>query len=86
MPKAMSYTKLVLPASEKANATKSYMSDMGIASYTTFAEDEGYNVFSLEVGELSTKYGMIPDEYSSVNSYPFVIFNANGECVRCFGA
>ena len=75
------YTKLVLPASESANSSKAYMSDMGIASYTGVTESGAYNVFSLEVGELSTKYGMIPEEYASVSSYPFVIFDANGECV-----
>jgi len=75
------YTKLVLPASENAKASNAYMSDMGIASYTKLEESGSYNVFTLEVGELSTKYGMIPEEYASVSAYPFVIFNADGECV-----
>ena len=75
------YTKLVLPASLHSDSSKAYMSDMGIASYTAMETDGLKNVFSLEIGELSTKYGMIPEEYASVTLYPFVIFDANGECV-----
>ncbi len=81
-----SYTKLILPASQMADASGTYMSDMGIASFSEFVEDGLYNVFSLEVGELSTKYGMIPEKYASVSNYPFVVFDASSECVGAYSS
>ena len=79
--KSDDYTKLYLPASETADPSNAYMSDMGIAGFTAKSSNGGYNVFSLEVGELSTKYGMIPEEYASIELYQFVIFDADGVCV-----
>lgn len=76
-----SYTTFRLPLSEAADDSAVYTAEKGIANLKLSNEANSFGYYSLEAGELSTKYGIIPDSCASVTDHPFVIFDAKGSFV-----
>lgn len=49
-----------------------------IATYKLSATENNIATYTVQESALSTKYGLIPEEYKSVENYPFVMFDENG--------
>ena len=74
------YTTLTMPSGSSA-PTKAYGSDLGNAGVMKFGKisaDAINEVYTLV--NLKTPYGTISDKYASPLDYPFVYFDANGNC------
>ncbi|MBR2650457.1 MAG: Ig-like domain-containing protein, partial [Clostridia bacterium] len=64
----------------------SVMTDNGIASFEA-AGSEGYvTSYAPKTSELSTKYGLIPEAYASVEDWPFVLFDEKGNFLGAYNA
>ncbi len=74
------YTTLVMPKSNTFAVSGSYLNDKGFASYVAYSESDNMVTHVLENTASSTKYGIITDTYSDVNSYPFILF-MNGNLI-----
>jgi len=79
------YTPLYVSESMFTEFTTPLLSDKGYVIYTR-GEDVGGNVvlYTLEVGEECTPYGIIPEEYMNSEKYPFVLFDGNGNFEGAF--
>ena len=67
-----SYTKLVLPL-DVSFSKESYTTDKGEAEFLVLNRDSESVTYTL--GVLNMKgYGVIPDDYSSLEDYPFAVF------------
>jgi hypothetical protein len=56
------------------NVDGSFRVTDGYAAFVKGESVDGYTTHTLEVEENSTKYGIIPDEYSNEQTYPIVLF------------
>lgn len=52
--------------------------ESSIATYKLSATENNIATYTVQASALSTKYGLIPEEYASVDNYPFVMFDENG--------
>ncbi|MBE7020220.1 MAG: hypothetical protein E7411_02145 [Ruminococcaceae bacterium] len=72
------YMTLLMSASALPN-NQAFMLDTGVASSYVLSEvSDNVSTYELVAGELSTRYGVIPEEYASVDDYPFVWFDEAG--------
>lgn len=71
------YMTLSLPSSVKAPSVP-VLAGGEASSFTALSADKLISVYAPRSGELSTKYGIIPEEYSNAESYPFIMFDENG--------
>jgi len=79
------YVKYVVPEGKTVGAD-TYLSGGVKLHFVKGATTDGYTVYELEEApltsdEFTTPYGVIPEKYSSVTSYPFVIFDGNKNCI-----
>ena len=77
-------TTLLLPTAYTADASVGYNTEEGIANYFASESAGAFTVNTLEIGPLSTRYGIIPEEYASADTYPTVIFDKNGNFVKAY--
>ena len=68
------YTSLVMPASYTYPLEGTYLSENGYVSYAAVSEESNLVTYEFAVSENSTKYGVIPDEYTDGTKYPFLLF------------
>ncbi len=68
------YTSLIMPASHKYPLEGTYLSENGYVSYAAVSEESNLVTYEFAVSENSTKYGVIPDEYTDGTKYPFLLF------------
>jgi hypothetical protein len=52
-----------------------------VASLVKTSEANNITSYELTRTALSTKYGIISEKYADADKYPFVIFDANGNCL-----
>ena len=79
------YTALIAPESASIPSIAVMRSD-GIATYTAKSVTDHAVTYTAEKSELSTKYGIIPEEYASVEDYPFVLFDEKGNFKSAYNA
>jgi len=68
------YTTLKMPLSITTSVLGSYLISDGYASFEKQEVNGNIVTYTLEKADDSTRYGIIPDEYSDVNAYPLVLF------------
>ncbi|MBQ3017299.1 MAG: Ig-like domain-containing protein [Clostridia bacterium] len=78
------YTSLIMPTPYTADASVGYLSADGVVNYSAESNDGYFTTNTLKLGELSTKYGVIPEEYASAEDYPTVIFDKDGNFVKAY--
>ncbi|MBE6635453.1 MAG: hypothetical protein E7617_04560 [Ruminococcaceae bacterium] len=77
-------TSLILPNAYAADTSVGYYTEMGTANYVPSTVGAEFTEYELNIGELSTKYGMIPEEYASVDDYPAIIFDGEGNFIKAY--
>jgi hypothetical protein len=71
------YATLVLNCAESPWNTAYAMSD-GNGIFSSREDKNGFAYYYLTESELATSYGMIPEEYASVEEYPWIVFDTDG--------
>jgi len=66
-------TKIIVPESVEINVSDSYMSEKGYSYLVAQGSENGYVTYGFESAKYSTKYGVIPEEYTP-EEYPFAVF------------
>jgi len=72
------YTVLKMPSSAKISSAAYILDGTSASSFNAVSEENYITNYELSSGILSTRYGVIPDEYESVDDYPFVWFDEAG--------
>ena len=66
-------------------ATGAYATDDGSMKDFTYVSTEGtLDIYKLSKSDLITPYGTIPADYADVQTYPFVIFDGNGNFLKAY--
>ena len=74
------YTTLTLSGSEKPLDGTSYLRADGYAVFSApTATGDGGLTYTLVKNDLSTRYGIVPEQYADEQAYPYVIFDEEGE-------
>ena len=55
-----------------------------IASFKRESAEANVATYTVQGSPLSTKYGIIPEEYASVENYPFVLFDEKGNFIGAY--
>ncbi len=76
-----SYTKLLITSPYFVPGGAYTTDNQGVLSFVNEAATDGVTSFSLGESELATPYGEIAELYSSKESYPFVLFDADNKCI-----
>ncbi len=77
------YTTLVVPESVIVPDI-AVMRDDGIGIYAVSSANAYVATYAAEKSALSTKYGLIPEQYASTENYPFVLFDENGNFIGAY--
>ena len=77
-------TKLIMPTYITWELSETLRTADGYASYASGEAQDGYVTHTLVIPENSTKYGLIPEEYSDEDTYPFVVFDGKGNFKKGF--
>ena len=62
------------------------ITDSAIAAYKPFSTENKITTYTIQASSLATKYGLIPSAYESVENYPFVFFDENGNFKGAYSA
>ena len=78
-----SYPTMTLPASYTLSTTLGGVDKDGTSvSFGNGVTEGDYTVYTMVGNPLITKYGTIPDSAADVDSYPFILFDANKQFVN----
>ena len=79
------YTTLYAPISMFAEFNSPLHADGGYVMFTaTDRVKNGIRAYTLEAGANCTIYGIIPDDYTDTEKYPFVLFDENGSFIGAY--
>ena len=74
------YTSLVMPACEHM-FEQVCLTDGGYFVFAEPVDSVGYSKYALTEISRSTKYGLIPEAYESIEDYPFALFDTEGNFI-----
>jgi len=72
------YATLSISAAYKPGDAVAYLAAEGYSYYEQKSSADGVSYYELKASSNSTRYGIIPDEYTDAEKYPFVVFRDGG--------
>lgn len=72
------YMTLIMPSSALASSAAYMLDGVSASSFELADTKNNISTYELSAGPLSTRYGVIPEEYASVDDHPLVWFDESG--------